>query len=72
MLPTTEHFQQAAELVTEDMMPTPVGNDVKTHVEGLRKFLDAGYDELYVQQIGPEQDGFFDFYAEKVLPELRG
>jgi G6PDH family F420-dependent oxidoreductase len=71
VLPTPEHFQQATELVTEDMMPTPVGPDVKTHVEALRKFVDAGYDELYVQQIGPEQDGFFDFYAEKVLPELR-
>jgi hypothetical protein len=33
---------------------------------------DAGYDELYVQQIGPEQDGFVGFYAEKVLPEVRG
>jgi hypothetical protein len=44
---------------------------VKTHVEALTKFVDAGYDELYVQQMGPEQDGFFDFYAERVLPELR-
>jgi G6PDH family F420-dependent oxidoreductase len=71
VLPTPEHFQQAAELVTEDMMPTPVGSEPKTHIEALRKFLDAGYDELYVQQIGPEQDGFFDFYARHVLPELR-
>jgi G6PDH family F420-dependent oxidoreductase len=71
VLPTPEHFQQASSLVSEDMMPTPVGTDVKTHVEALTKFVDAGYDELYVQQMGPEQDGFFDFYAERVLPELR-
>jgi G6PDH family F420-dependent oxidoreductase len=71
VLPTPEHFQQASTLVEPEMMPTPVGDDVKTHVEALRKFVDAGYDELYVQQIGAEQDGFFDFYAEKVLPELR-
>jgi G6PDH family F420-dependent oxidoreductase len=71
VLPTPEHFEQASSLVSEDMMPTPVGNDVTTHVEALRKFVDAGYDEVYVQQIGPEQDGFFEFYAERVLPELR-
>ena len=52
-------------------MLTPAGPDVSTHVEALRQFLDAGYDELYVQQIGSDQDAFFDFYAEKVLPELR-
>jgi G6PDH family F420-dependent oxidoreductase len=71
VLPTPEHFQQASSLVQPEMMPTPAGNDVKTHVEALRAFVDAGYDELYVQQIGEEQDGFFDFYASKVLPELR-
>ena len=71
VLPAPEHFQQAATLVGPEAMPTPAGPDVSTHVEALQQFLDAGYDELYVQQIGPDQDGFFDFYAEKVLPELR-
>lgn len=71
MLPTPEHFQQASKLVSEDMMTTPVGNDPGTHVEALRKFVGAGFEEVYVQQIGPEQDAFFDFYARHVLPELR-
>jgi G6PDH family F420-dependent oxidoreductase len=71
VLPTPEHFQQASSLVTPDMMPTPAGPDPDVHVEGLTKFLDAGYDELYVQQIGPDQDGFFAFYADNVLPRLR-
>jgi G6PDH family F420-dependent oxidoreductase len=71
VLPTPEHFQQAASLVEPDAMVTPVGPDAGTHLQALRKFVDAGYDELYVQQIGPEQDAFFDFYASKVIPELR-
>lgn len=29
------------------------------------------YDHVYVHQIGPEQEGFFDFYERSVLPELR-
>jgi G6PDH family F420-dependent oxidoreductase len=71
VLPTPEHFQQAASMVEPDAMITPVGPDVGTHVQALRKFADAGYDEVYVQQIGPDQDAFFDFYGAKVLPELR-
>jgi len=26
---------------------------------------------VYVNQIGPDQDAFFEFYAEQVLPKLR-
>ena len=32
---------------------------------------DAGFDELYIQQIGPEQDGFFETYSREILPRLR-
>jgi coenzyme F420-dependent glucose-6-phosphate dehydrogenase len=28
-------------------------------------------DHVYVHQVGPDQEGFFDFYEAKVLPELR-
>ena len=71
ILPTPEHFQQASSLVEPEAMVTPVGPDPETHVEALRTFVDAGYDELYIQQIGPDQDAFFEFFAQKVLPELR-
>ncbi|MCA1670844.1 MAG: LLM class F420-dependent oxidoreductase, partial [Actinobacteria bacterium] len=36
-----------------------------------RQFVEAGFDELYVQQIGPDQDVFFEAWSSKVLPELR-
>jgi hypothetical protein len=73
LLPTPRHFEQASQLVTEDMVAqsVPCGNDPKRHLEAIRQYLDAGFDEVYVQQIGPEQDGFFAFYADRVLPELR-
>jgi hypothetical protein len=35
------------------------------------KAREAGFDECYVNQIGPEQDAFFAAYREKVLPEAR-
>ncbi|HEX6074955.1 MAG TPA: hypothetical protein VFZ32_06795 [Micromonosporaceae bacterium] len=47
------------------------GDDLEDHVEELRQVRAAGFDEVYVSQIGPEQDGFFRFYAEQVLPKVR-
>ena len=38
--------------------------------EAVREFLDARFDEVYVQQIGPEQEKFFDAWSREVLPQL--
>ena len=40
------------------------------HVAELQQFADAGIDEVYVQQIGGDHDGFFAAYREHVLPEF--
>jgi alkanesulfonate monooxygenase SsuD/methylene tetrahydromethanopterin reductase-like flavin-dependent oxidoreductase (luciferase family) len=73
LLPLPRHFGQLAELVTEEAVGrnVPCGPDPQTHLDALQAYLDAGYDEVYVNQIGPDQDGFFSFYAEQVLPELK-
>ena len=47
------------------------GPDVDAHVAQLRQYVDAGVDEVYVQQIGPDFDGFFTAYEKDVLPALR-
>jgi G6PDH family F420-dependent oxidoreductase len=72
VLPTPEHFEQASELVTEEMLAeaTPCGADVDKHVEAIKAYTEAGFDELYVNQIGPEQDAFFEAYREHVLPRV--
>jgi G6PDH family F420-dependent oxidoreductase len=73
ILPNPAHFEQAAELISEQMVAAsvPCGPDLDAHVEHLQAYADAGVDELYVAQIGPEQDAFFRAYAETVLPRLR-
>jgi G6PDH family F420-dependent oxidoreductase len=73
VLPTPEHFEQASQLVTEEMVAeeVPCGPDVDRHVETIKAYEEAGFDELYVNQIGPGQDGFFEAYRERVLPRLR-
>jgi hypothetical protein len=74
VLPTPAHFEQAAELVTEDMVAAQVtcGPDIPQHIETLTAYQDAGFDELYVNQIGPEQEGFFAAYSDHVLPHFAG
>lgn len=73
VLPTTRHFEQATELVTEEMLAdqVPCGPDPDRHLEAIMEFARAGFDELYVQQIGPDQDAFFAAYREQVLPGAR-
>jgi G6PDH family F420-dependent oxidoreductase len=73
LLPTPKHFEQASELVSEDTVAEGItcGPDLDEHLKAIRAYEHAGFDELYIQQIGGEQEGFFDFYARDVLPRLR-
>ncbi|MEU2063229.1 TIGR03557 family F420-dependent LLM class oxidoreductase [Streptomyces sp. NPDC013455] len=74
VLPSPRHFEQLHTLVGEDMVRENMvcGDDADQHVGALRAFADAGFDRVYVNQIGPDQRGFFDFYRTKVLPRLAG
>jgi G6PDH family F420-dependent oxidoreductase len=71
-LPTPAHFEQACELVTKEKVAEAVvcGADPDRFVEGVKAFADAGYDYLYIQQIGPDQAGFLDFFDREVRPRL--
>jgi coenzyme F420-dependent glucose-6-phosphate dehydrogenase len=71
-LPLPVHFEQAAEMVDEESVVSSVacGPDPAVHIEAISKFIDAGYDHLWIHQVGPEQDGFFDFYGDQVLTKL--
>lgn len=71
-LSTPSLFEQAASMTNEEDATATVacGPDPKTHIAEIRKFADAGYDHIWIHQIGPHQDEFFDFYASEVLPEF--
>ncbi len=70
VLPTPRHFEQAASLVTHQAVAEAVacGPDPQRHLAAVRQFVEAGFDEVYVQQIGPDQDAFFDAWSTDVLP----
>ncbi|HXH13025.1 MAG TPA: TIGR03557 family F420-dependent LLM class oxidoreductase [Alphaproteobacteria bacterium] len=72
-LPTPAHFAQAAEMVREEDIAQAIicGPDPERHLAGIREFVEAGYDHVYIHQVGPNQEGFFHFYEHEVLPKLR-
>jgi len=72
VLPQPAHFEQAASLVTEEAVAGHFvcGDDPDEHLRELASYVDAGFDEVYVNQIGPEQKGFFEFYGREILPQL--
>jgi G6PDH family F420-dependent oxidoreductase len=72
VLPTPRHFEQAVSLVTPDMVASsvPCGPSVERHVRAITEYVTAGYDEIYLQQIGPDQDAFFEFWAETLASQV--
>lgn len=74
MLPSPRHFEQASRLVQPEMLRETfaLGSDPQRHLNMIEQYAKAGYDEVYVANIGPHHKDFFDLYAEKVLPALSG
>lgn len=72
-LPMPAHFEQATKLVTEEVIAEQVvcGPDAKRHIEKIEEFIDAGFDHVYIHQVGPDQQGFLDFYQREVMPRFK-
>jgi hypothetical protein len=73
VLPSPKHFERASELVTEDMTraSTVCGRDVDRHAEAFAPYEDAGFDEVFIANMGPNYRDFFALYGAEVLPRLR-
>jgi G6PDH family F420-dependent oxidoreductase len=72
-LPTWTHFEQASEVVTEDdaIKSVPCGPDLIDAVrDSVQQYVDAGYDHLYFHQIGPDQEGFLDYWHRELRAAL--
>jgi hypothetical protein len=50
----------------------PCGPDVDAIVEAARQFADAGFDRVYLNQIGPRQREFFELYRKELGSALAG
>lgn len=73
VLASPRHLEQASQLVSPDQMKSAFvcGNDVGAHLEMIDKYAKAGFDELYIANVGPNWQGLFDLYENEVLPRVR-
>jgi len=60
-------LEMLEEMIAESV---PCGPDVDRILESFREFADAGFDELYVSQIGPRQSEFIEVLERELLPRL--
>lgn len=72
ILPNPSDFEQATTQVTVDAVAGAMacGPDKQRYFDTVRSYLDAGVDELYIQQIGPDQEQFFEFWTEQLAGEF--
>jgi G6PDH family F420-dependent oxidoreductase len=73
VLPSPAHFEQVSTLVTEEStrQSVPAGPDPEVHVAALQEYADAGFDEVYVANMGPHFLEMIEGYGRDVLPRFR-
>ena len=72
-LATPAEFEAVAQLVNEDAVAAKIvcGPDAERHLEEIESYRKAGFDHVYIHQVGPDQNGFFDFYQRDILPKYK-
>jgi G6PDH family F420-dependent oxidoreductase len=73
-LPGPAGFESATAFVTPEQVAEqlPCGPDVDEHVSKIKPFVDAGFDEIALVQIGADhQDAFMTWAERELLPALR-
>ncbi len=73
-LPNPTAFAAATRYVTPEQVGEAIacGPDVEEHVEAIRPYLDAGFDEVALVQIGADtQEDFCAWAGRELLPALR-
>jgi hypothetical protein len=46
-------------------------SDLAAHIAHIQHYVDMGFDEVHLHNVGPNQDEFIDVFGREVLPELR-
>lgn len=71
-LPTPAHFEEAVKMIKkEDLKKGALGPDPKVHIEQIQAMVDAGFDHVYIHQVGPDQEGFFRFFEREIMPNFK-
>jgi G6PDH family F420-dependent oxidoreductase len=71
-LKTPKDFESASSFATREQAADKVlcGGDAESHAKRIQELVSQGFDRVYVHQIGPNQEEFFQFYEAEVLPRV--
>jgi G6PDH family F420-dependent oxidoreductase len=73
-LPNPDSFEDATQFVTEEQVSDQLacGPDLEEHVEKIRPYIDVGFTEIALVQIGADTQAEFTAWAQReLLPALR-
>ena len=68
-----EDFANIAKLVTIEHFKNRmlISADLDEHVAALQNYVDMGFDEIYLHNVGRNQAEFITTFGERVIPQLR-
>lgn len=72
-LPTPSHFEQLGEIINEDILAEQMvcSSDPEDHINEIKSYVDAGFDQICIQHVGENQHEFIEFCEKEILPEFR-
>jgi coenzyme F420-dependent glucose-6-phosphate dehydrogenase len=67
-----QHFEEVAQLITADTVAEKVvcGPGADPILEQIGTFVDAGFDHVFLHQVGPRQEEFLEFAKDSLLPAI--
>jgi G6PDH family F420-dependent oxidoreductase len=71
-LPNVVNFDAIASKVRDEDLAgvIGIGADPDNHIAAIMPFVDAGYDQVSVVQVGDDKDGFFRLWTDELAPRL--
>jgi G6PDH family F420-dependent oxidoreductase len=71
-LPNPVNFDAATQFVRDEDVAEriPCGPDPERHAEGVRQYLDAGFEHVAVAYLGDDVPGFLNFWQKELRPRL--
>jgi coenzyme F420-dependent glucose-6-phosphate dehydrogenase len=71
-LPAPKHFEDTVEAIGEPQIPEDsiLGPNPTPYLKAIQTLQENGFDHVYLHQIGPDQEGFFKFFKNELMPLL--
>lgn len=70
---TPKYFKDAVTGIPKEMITESIicSTDPNKHIDKIQEYIDAGFDYVYVHQVGPNQKELIDFYTNNILDKFQ-